>query len=82
MSLQGIDPFQSNITIASACNHVFRANFLQENKIGIIPNGGYRCNQVQSVEAQKWMKYLELTRVCQYQAKLPWWGRKNWKVQN
>ena len=58
----GIDPFESNVTIASACNHVFRANFLKPEAIGIIPNGGYRCNQVQSVEAQKWMKYLEITR--------------------
>ena len=58
----GIDPFESNVTIASACNHVFRANFLKPEAIGIIPNGGYRYNQVQSVEAQKWMKYLEITR--------------------
>ena len=58
----GIDPFESNVTIASACNHVFRANFLKPEAIGIIPNGGYRCNQVQSVEAQKWMKYLEIIR--------------------
>ena len=58
----GIDPFESNVTIASACNHVFRSNFLKPGAIGIIPNGGYRCNQVQSVEAQKWMKYLEIIR--------------------
>ena len=57
-----VDPFESCITIASACNLVFRQNFLKEEAIGIIPNGGYRCNQVQSVEAQKWMKYLEITR--------------------
>ena len=41
---------------------IYRTNVLKEDSIGLIPRSGYRKNDVQSVEAQKWMKYLELTR--------------------
>ncbi|CAC5385562.1 unnamed protein product [Mytilus coruscus] len=34
---EGIDPFATCITIASACNLVFRTNFLRPDTIGIIP---------------------------------------------
>ena len=37
-----IDPFEKCLTIASACNLVFRKNFLKENTIAIIPPHGYR----------------------------------------
>jgi len=37
-----MDPFQCSITIASACNKVFRRKFLKLETIGIIPAGGYR----------------------------------------
>ena len=47
----GIDPFESYITIASACQRVFRTNFLKENCIGIIPVHGYKPEQRQSVKA-------------------------------
>ena len=33
----GIDPFESCLTIASACNLVFRTKFLQDESIGSIP---------------------------------------------
>ncbi len=39
MKEQGVDPFPVSLTIASACNHIFRKNYLRENTIGIIPNG-------------------------------------------
>ena len=39
--LQEIDPFESCITITSACNLVFRRNFLVNESIGIIPVNGY-----------------------------------------
>ena len=61
----GVDPFESCITIASACNMVYRTNFLKPNTIGIIPTSGYRHNDVQSKEALQWMKYLELSRGIQ-----------------
>ncbi|VDH97141.1 Hypothetical predicted protein [Mytilus galloprovincialis] len=56
--LDGIDPFESCITIASACNLVFRRNFLEHQSIGIIPANGYRCEHKQSIKALKWLKYL------------------------
>jgi hypothetical protein len=37
---RGIDPFQKCITIASACNLVFRTKFLRPDTIGIIPAQG------------------------------------------
>ena len=53
-----VDPFESAITIASACNIVFRQKFLKEDQIGIIPPGGYRRNQKQSIIALKWLKWV------------------------
>ena len=58
----GIDPFESSITIASACNLVFRTLFLDEDSIGIIPPHGYRPQQKQSIKAYKWLKYLSETK--------------------
>ena len=37
-----IDPFEECITIASACNLVFRSKFLKPETIGLIPAQGYR----------------------------------------
>ena len=54
----GIDPFESCITIASACNLVFRTNFLPLNSIGIIPPHGYRPEDKQSVTAYQWLAYV------------------------
>ena len=47
------------ITIAVACNLVFRCNFLKENTIAIIPPQGYNPNEKYSIIALKW---LELVR--------------------
>lgn len=52
-----IDPFVHCITIASACNLVFRTLFLEEQSIGIIPPQGYRPKDKQSVKAMQWIKY-------------------------
>jgi ribosomal protein S18 len=56
--LQGIDPFGSCITIASACNLVFRRNVLDNESIGIIPANGYTPEHRQSIKALKWLKYV------------------------
>ena len=56
--LQGIDPFESCITIASTCNLVFRRNFLDNESIGIIPANGYTPEHRQSIKALKWLKYV------------------------
>jgi hypothetical protein len=55
---EGIDPFETCITIASACNLVFRTNFLRPKSIGIIPAQGYRPAEKQSVKALQWIKYV------------------------
>ncbi|XP_063934061.1 uncharacterized protein LOC135145859 [Zophobas morio] len=54
----GIDPFLESLTIASACNLVFRRNFLQKDTIGIIPRNGYRCGDNQSEVAIKWLTWI------------------------
>jgi hypothetical protein len=38
---EGIEPFERAVTIASACNLVYRANFLQPEQIALIPPHGY-----------------------------------------
>ena len=45
-----IELFECCITIASACNLVFRTNFLAPNTIGNIPHHGYRPEQKHSVD--------------------------------
>ncbi len=62
MDITDIDPFEKCITIASACHLVFRTNFLQQDTIGIIPAHGYNPEQVQSVKAIQWIKYLSHTK--------------------
>ena len=54
----GIDPFAKCITIASACNLVFRKNFLENETIAIIPPHGYRPSDKQSIMAYQWLYYL------------------------
>ena len=58
---KGIDPFEECITIASACNHVFRKIFLNHESIGIIPPHGYRPEAKQSVMAYQWLAYFAHT---------------------
>ena len=58
---KGIDPFKKCITIASACNLVFRKNFLNHESIGIIPPHGYRPEEKQSVMAYQWLAYFSHT---------------------
>ncbi|XP_018568461.1 uncharacterized protein LOC108908806 [Anoplophora glabripennis] len=55
-------PFTEACTIASACNKVFRRNFLQANTIGIIPKNGYRWRDNQSRIAIQWLVWEERQR--------------------
>jgi hypothetical protein len=41
MNIANIDVLLDSLTIASACNKVFRKLFLHPNCIGLIPTGGY-----------------------------------------
>ncbi|XP_078576400.1 uncharacterized protein LOC144862027 [Branchiostoma floridae x Branchiostoma japonicum] len=54
----GIDPFENSITIASACNVVFRTLFLKEKTIGIVPVNGSRQRDKQSRDAVEWMNFV------------------------
>jgi hypothetical protein len=55
-----IDPFASCLTIASACNLVFRKTFLKENTIAIIPACGYTPENKHSVIARKMLTWIAL----------------------
>ncbi|XP_066296636.1 uncharacterized protein [Branchiostoma lanceolatum] len=54
----GINPIEKCITIASACNYVYRDLFLKDNMIGIVPIHGYRFREKQSRDAVEWLKYV------------------------
>lgn len=56
-----MDPFETSITIASACNRFFRMHNLKKDQIAIIPHGGYRKSEKQSIIALKWLKWLAET---------------------
>jgi hypothetical protein len=55
--ITNIDPFEKCLTIASACNLVFRTNFLKEGIIAILPPHGYHPGTKQSNIALKWLSY-------------------------
>lgn len=55
-----VDPFKESITIASACNLVFRKNFLKSNKIALIPPNAYGVNDNQSAIALTWIHFQSL----------------------
>ncbi|CAB4011071.1 DNA polymerase [Paramuricea clavata] len=60
-----IDPFEKCLIIASACNQVYRTNYLRENTIAIIPPRGYCPENKQSLLAQKWLSYTaERNEIC------------------
>jgi len=53
----GIDPFADAVTIASACNEVYRKLFLEPEQIAIIPPQGYHPDH-QSVIGMCWMDWM------------------------
>ena len=57
MSRTSVDPFVEATTIASACNVVFRKNYLQPSTIAIVPHQGYRKQEKQSIKAIRFMKW-------------------------
>lgn len=54
----GVDPFDGPITKASTCLTVFRTDHLSDNTIGIIPSGGYRRADNQSLKAIQWLTWI------------------------
>jgi hypothetical protein len=57
----GIDPFESCLTIASACHLVYRRNFMPENSIALIPEFGYQKSDNNSHKALIWLKYISVS---------------------
>ena len=53
-----LDPFKHCITIASACNRVFRQEYLEENTIGLIPPQGYQPARKYSIMALQWLAWI------------------------
>lgn len=53
------EPFVVATTIASACSHLFRKNFLKKDTIGIVPVKGYRRADTQSQKAIEWLVQCE-----------------------
>lgn len=52
-------PFSKAVTLPSACNLLFRRNFLKENTIGMIPYGCYRWKDNQSAKAIQRLLWME-----------------------
>ena len=60
----GIDPFEKCLTIASACQLVYRTNFLKENTIAIF-NSDRQLKMKQSNMALKWLSFVsEKEGIC------------------
>jgi hypothetical protein len=59
LQIGNVDVFLESMTIASACNKVFRKKFLLPDWIGIIPTGGYTDNRKQSKKAIAWLMLEE-----------------------
>jgi len=51
LQIGNIEVFLESLTIASACNKVLRCMFLKPDTIGLIPTGGYTCNNKYSKKA-------------------------------
>lgn len=62
-----VDPFLEAVTIASACNLVFRRNHLKPNTIGLVPKDGYRMTDMQSKIALQWLSWEEEKRELRIQ---------------
>jgi hypothetical protein len=61
LKLVKMDPFRQSITISSIYNKVFRKMFLKPDTVGIIPRGGYRMGNSQSLEPIQWLAYIGRT---------------------
>jgi len=61
MHTGNIDVFLESVKISSACNKVFRKRFQQPYTIGLIPIGGYSCNNNYSKKALMWLLHMEET---------------------
>lgn len=62
MEVTTVDPFERSLTIASACNLVYRKLFLKPNSIAIVPHNGYRAKNKQSAIGARWLQWMAKKR--------------------
>jgi len=55
LQIGNVDVFLESMTIASACNKVFKKKFLQPDRIGIIPVGGYTDKRKPNKKCIAWL---------------------------
>ena len=59
LQIGNIEVFLESLTIASACNRMLQRKFLKPDTIGLIPKGGYTCNNKYSKKAIMWLLHME-----------------------
>ena len=64
---KGIDPFKHSVTLASACNLVYRSLFLKPETIALLPPQGFQPKKAYSVKALQWLHYESVKRNCHIQ---------------
>ena len=62
IEIGNIEVFLEAFTIASACNKVLRKRLLKPETIGLIPTGGYSCNNNYNKKTLMWLLHMEQTR--------------------
>jgi hypothetical protein len=58
----GFDPLVNCITLASACNTLYRRNYMPADTIATLPASGYNPKQNQSRACALWLKYVSEKR--------------------
>ena len=61
LKVVSVCPFSEAVTLASACNLVFRKKFLAPQRIGILPSNGYRRVDKHSQKAIEYLLWVEKT---------------------
>ena len=61
---KGIDPFKHSVTLAAACNLVYRSLYLKPETIALLPPQGFQPEKAFSVKALQWLHYESVTRNC------------------
>jgi hypothetical protein len=56
--------FLESFTMASACNKALRKRVLRPDTIGLIPDGGYSCNNNYSKKVLMWLLHMEVMDGC------------------
>ena len=72
MQTTGIMPGVDNLPIASYCNLVWKAKFLEPGTVGLGPQKGYVHKNTQSKIALSWLKFLD---ICHFEGQLEYAGK-------